>query len=176
MGRQNRVKNRLQLSTSILYSECSMNISKDPSNHVISPEGAEIEVAGATSAMSVIELTAIINRYAADIEKIRGSLKEKNVMFKDAFENDARYHELNLKVKDLNKLKNAEKQRILKTPAIEALTAQVNDLKMEIKDMQGLLSGYLEQYQKVSGTNVIETEDGNIREIVPVYKLVKRRV
>ena len=52
----------------------------------------------------------------------------------------------------------------------------MNDLKMEIKDMQDLLSGYLEQYQKVSGTNVIETEDGQIREIVPVFKLVKRKI
>ena len=42
--------------------------------------------------------------------------------------------------------------------------------------MQDLLSGYLEQYQKVSGTNIIETEEGDIREIVPVFKLVKRKV
>ena len=126
--------------------------------------------------MSVIDLTAIINRYAADIDKVKGSLKEKNAMFKDAFEGDAKYHEQDMKVKDLNKLKNAEKQRILKTPALEALTAQMNDLKLEIKDMQELLSGYLEQYQKVSGTNIIETEEGDIREIVPVFKLVKRKI
>lgn len=153
-----------------------MNNSKDLSNQVISPDEVIVDATGATSSMNVIELTAIINRYAADIDKVKGSLKEKNAMFKDAFEGDAKYHEQDVKVKDLNKLKNAEKQRILKTPAMEALTAQVNDLKMEIKDMQDLLSGYLEQYQKVSGTNVIETEEGEIREIVPVFKLVKRKI
>lgn len=160
----------------ILYSECSMNNSKNLSNQVISPEEVVVEATGATSSMNVIELTAIINRYAADIDKVKGSLKEKSAMFKDAFEGDAKYHEQDMKVKDLNKLKNAEKQRILKTPAMEALTAQVNDLKMEVKDMQDLLSGYLEQYQKVSGTNVIETEEGEIREIVPMFKLVKRKL
>ncbi|MBI4973841.1 hypothetical protein HZC27_04495 [Candidatus Roizmanbacteria bacterium] len=153
-----------------------MNNSKDLSNQVISPEEVVVEPTGATSSMNVLELTTIINRYAADIDKVKGSLKEKNSMFKDAFEGDAKYHEQDMKVKDLTKLKNAEKQRILKTPAIEALTAQVNDLKMEMKDMQDLLSGYLEQYQKVSGTNIIETENGDIREIIPVFKLVKRRI
>lgn len=128
-----------------------------------------------TSAMSVIDLTAIINRYVADIDKIKDSLKDKNAMFKDGFAGDAKYHEQDMKVKELNKLKNAEKQRILKTPAMEALTAQINDLKLELKDQQDLLSGYLEQYQKASGTNVIETEDGKIREIIPVYKLVNRK-
>ena len=146
-----------------------MNTSKTENK----PEEQEVS---ATSSMSIIDLTAIINRYAADIDKVKGSLKEKNSMFKDSFEGDAKYHEQDMKVKDLNKLKNAEKQRILKTPAVEALTAQMNDLKIEIKDMQDLLSGYLEQYQKVSGTNVIETEDGQIREIVPVFKLVKRKI
>jgi len=134
------------------------------------------EPVGVTSAMSSIELTSIINRYAADIDKAKADLKEKNSMFKDAFENDAEYHEQNAKVKDLNKVKNAAKQRILKQPAMEALTAQILDLKSELRDLQDMLSGYLEQYQKVSGTNIIETEDGNIREIIPVFKLVKRKV
>lgn len=151
----------MQLIAPILYSECSM-ITDKPTD--------------VSTSMSVIDLTAIINRYAADIDKVKGSLKEKNAMFKDAFEGDAKYHEQDMKVKDLNKLKNAEKQRILKTPTIEALTSQVSGLKSEIKDMQELLSGYLEQYQKVSGTNIIETEEGDIREIVPVFKLVKRKV
>ncbi|OGK62278.1 hypothetical protein A3K21_01595 [Candidatus Roizmanbacteria bacterium RIFOXYC1_FULL_38_14] len=134
------------------------------------------EPVGATSSMSIIDLTAIINRYVLDIDKVKGTMKEKSLMFKDAFENDAEYHEQNIKVKDLSKLKNAAKQRILKQPAMEALTAQINDLKLELKDMQDMLSGYLEQYQKTSGTNIIETENGVIREIIPVFKLVKRKI
>ena len=95
----------MHLLISILYSECSMNNPNDLSNQVISPEEIVVESTGATSSMNVIELTAIINRYAADIDKIKGSLKEKNAMFKDAFEGDAKYHEQDMKVKDLNKLK-----------------------------------------------------------------------
>ena len=67
----------MHLLISILYSECSMNNPNDLSNQVISPEEIVVESTGATSSMNVIELTAIINRYAADIDKIKGSLKEK---------------------------------------------------------------------------------------------------
>lgn len=129
-----------------------------------------------TSSMNMIELSTIINRYAADIEKVKNNLKDKNAMFKDGFENDAEYHEQSLKIKELNKVRNGAKQRIMKQPSMEALTAQINDMKGELKDMQDMLSGYLEQYQKVSGTNIIETEEGEIREIVPQYRLIKRRI
>lgn len=138
-------------------------------------EEAEAPV-GVTASMNAIELASVINRYAADIEKSKADLKDKNSMFKDAFENDAEYHELNAKVKDLNKTKNGAKQRILKQPSMEVLVAQINDIKSELKDAQDMLSGYLEQYQKVSGTNIIETDDGKIREIIPVFKLVNRRI
>lgn len=141
------------------------------------PQEQETEApVGVTASMNAIELASVINRYAADIDKTKNDLKDKNSMFKDAFENDAEYHELNAKVKDLNKKKNGAKQRILHQPSMEVLTAQINDLKSELKDAQDMLSGYLEQYQKVSGTNIIETEDGKIREIVPVFKLINRRV
>lgn len=157
-----------------MYSECSMDTSKNQKAEV---EDAEIvEQSGPTSSLSLIELTTIINRYISDMDKVKNTLKEKNSMFKDTFENDAEYHELNLKVKEINKVKNGAKQRILKAPAMEALSAQINEQKSELKDMQDMMSGYLEQYQKVSGTNIIETEDGDIREIVPVYKLVKRKI
>ncbi len=157
-----------------MYSNNSMNTIQ--TNKTEEQEDTkEVGATGSINSMSILDLTAIINRYILDIDKIKGTLKEKNAMYKDAFENDAEYHEQNLKVKDLNKLKNAAKQRILKTPALEALSAQIADSKLELKDLQDMLSGYLEQYQKVSGTNVIETEEGDIREIVPVYKLVKRK-
>lgn len=151
----------------------------DTQKNQTKPESEVLEQDAAvsvTSSMNMIELTAIINRYAGDIDRVKTSLKEKNSMFKDAFENDAEYHEQSAKIKDLSKVRNGAKQRILKQPAMEALTAQINDMKMELKDMQEMLSGYLEQYQKVSGTNIIETDKGEIREIIPVFRLVKRRI
>ncbi len=135
----------------------------------------EGEFVGATTSMNIIELTAIINRYAAEIEKYKNQLKEQNSMYRDAFEGDAEYHEQSLKIKELKKIQNSAKERILKLPSMEAVTAKIEEIKSSIKDGQEMLSGYLEQYQKVSGTNIIETEDGKIREIIPVFKLVNRK-
>lgn len=177
----------------LMYSYSSMdtnNNQTNPEEEVVEEETVQEETALAqesastvadepvtvTSSMNMIELAAIINRYAGDIDKVKNTLKEKNSMFKDAFENDAEYHEQTLKIKDLTKVRNGAKQRILKQPAMEALTAQINDQKEELKDMQDMLSGYLEQYQKVSGTNIIETDNGQIREIIQVYRLVKRKI
>lgn len=124
--------------------------------------------------MNMIELATLINRYVADMEKLRDSLKMQNGMFNDSFANDKEYSDMNQKVKELNRIKNGIKQRILKTPAMEAVVAKIEELKTELKDAQEMLSGYLEEYQRVSGTNIVEGENGEIREIVPVYKLVKR--
>jgi len=134
------------------------------------------EIEGVVGSMSMVELTTLINRYVGDIEKLRESMKMQSSMFKDSFENDAEYHTKSDQVKQIVRERNAIKQRILKQPAVEALTGKMNELKEDIKDAQEALSGYLEEYQRVAGTNIIEGENGEIREIVPMYKLVKRKV
>lgn len=125
--------------------------------------------------MTIVELTTLINRYEADMKKMRDNLKIQSGMLRDAVEGDAAYHELDMQSKDLNKKKTAIKQNVMKTPAMEAVVAHIEEYKSELSDAKEMLSGYLEEYQRVSGTNIIEGENGEIREIVPVYKLVKRR-
>lgn len=62
----------------------------------------------------------------------------------------------------------------MKTPAMEAVVAKIDEYRGEMKDAREMLSGYLEEYQRVAGTNIIEGENGEIKEIVPQYRLVKR--
>lgn len=124
--------------------------------------------------MSVLDLTTLINDYSRTIDSLKSQLKIQRQMVKDAFENDQQYHEMSDKVKSLNREKNAIKQRILKTPAAEAAMAKAKELQDELRDMDDKLSGYLQEYQRISGTNVIEGSDGELRQIVPVYRLVKK--
>jgi seryl-tRNA synthetase len=128
----------------------------------------------ADSKMTVLDLTTLINDYDKTMGELKAQLKEQKSMVKDAFENDQEYHEIAEKAKELTRQKNAIKQRILKTPAVEAVMAKVKDLQTDLKDMEDKMSGYLQEYQRVSGTNVIEGTDGELRQIVPVYKLVKK--
>jgi hypothetical protein len=47
-------------------------------------------------------------------------------------------------------------------------------MKEELKDLQLTLSDCLARYQTMSGANQIEDDDGEIREIVKILKLVKK--
>lgn len=147
-------------------------------NNTTQPDEQKIEdaevVDAPRGAMTIVELTALINRYEADMKKMRDNLKIQSGMLRDAVEGDAAYHELDIQSKELNKKKTAIKQNVMKTVAMEAVVAKIEEYKGELNDAKEMLSGYLEEYQRVSGTNIIEGENGEIREIVPVYKLVKR--
>lgn len=147
-------------------------------NNTTQPDEQKIEdaevVDAPRGAMTIVELTALINRYEADMKKMRDNLKIQSGMLRDAVEGDAAYHELDMQSKELNKKKAAIKQNVMKTVAMEAVVAKIEEYKGELNDAKEMLSGYLEEYQRVSGTNIIEGENGEIREIVPVYKLVKR--
>lgn len=147
-------------------------------NNTTQPDEQKIEDAEVVDAprgsMTIVELTALINRYEADMKKMRDNLKIQSGMLRDAVEGDAAYHELDMQSKELNKKKTAIKQNVMKTVAMEAVVAKIEEYKGELNDAKEMLSGYLEEYQRVSGTNIIEGENGEIREIVPVYKLVKR--
>lgn len=125
-------------------------------------------------AMGIIELTSIINRYIQDIDKTMEELKAQREMYNDAFTNDKEYSEKDAEVKKINKEKMAIKQKIIKQPAVEAVALKMGELRDELKSMQEGLSGYLQEYQRVSGTNIIESDDGEIRQIIPMFKLVKR--
>ncbi len=126
------------------------------------------------TSLNIVELTTIINRYEADLKKMKENLKIQSGMLHDAVEGDAAYHELEIQKKDIQKKMNEIKAKIMKTPAMEAVVAKVEEYKQEIKDAKEMLSGYLEEYQRVAGTNILEGENGEIKEIVPQYHLVKR--
>jgi hypothetical protein len=144
-------------------------------------EGSVVETpmeensAAETPAMEIVNLSSLINRYFTDLEKIKQQLKTQRDMFNGAVENDKAYDEQSKQVKDLVKKRNAIKQDITQQPAVKAIILKQKELKEEMKDLQDALSRYLERYQQVAKTNMIEGEDGEMREIVPSYKLVKKR-
>ena len=140
----------------------------------IKVEDAEFST-NAKGGMNIVELTALINRYEGDVKKMKDNLKIQSGMLKDAVEGDATYHALDVQSKDIQKKKTEIKQKMTRTPAMEAVLAKVEEYKSEIKDAKEMMSGYLEEYQRVAGTNIIEGENGEIKEIIPQYRLVKRK-
>lgn len=115
-----------------------------------------------------------IKQHLADIQRLQGQYKEQRNMFEDSFANDANYKELNDKAKEANRLKNAAKQQILRSPAIQELSNKVKAMKEELADLQDSLSDYLREYQRTTGSNVFVGDNGEELEIVHVTKLVRR--
>ncbi len=127
-----------------------------------------------TPAQSLISLESMINRYVGDIEKMKEQLKTQKDMFNDAVQNDAEYAKEEAKAKEINRVKNAAKQKITKQPAVASIVERMNTMKDEIKEMQEALSNYLQQFQKIAGTNQLVAENGEIREIVTTHRLIKK--
>lgn len=121
-----------------------------------------------------LNLEALIKRYISNIEITHQELKTQKEMFDSAFENDETYREHNRLAKEAAKVKSATRQQILKQPTVAALDEKIKDMKLQILEMENALSDYLQQYQKQTGATSIEGDDGEVREIVSVVKLVKR--
>ena len=99
------------------------------------------------SAMTMVELTSLINRYLTDIDQMKEKLRAQKQMFDDTFGNDPEYRELAEKAKQATKIKSARKQVLTKQPALQPVIATINELKDEVKDLEETLSSYVSEYQ-----------------------------
>ena len=101
-------------------------------------------------------------------------LKKLKEMLSDMFSNDSTYQEHDKAVKEATKIRTKTKLELLKQPAAGQLNNKIKELSSDLKDLQNALSDYLREYQRLSGSNEIEGDDGEVREIVYVARLVKR--
>lgn len=125
--------------------------------------------------MTAMQLESMIHRNLAEIDKLREQLKTQKDMYESTIENDAAYAQQAEKEKEVKKATAAVKQKLTKQPAVIDINNRMKDIKTEIKDIEDTISGLAEQYEQVSGTNQILKEDGEVLEIVKIYKLRKKK-
>ncbi len=122
----------------------------------------------------LISMEGMIKNHISAIDKLQEEYKKLKEMLDDIFASDATYQQHLEQAKEAIKIKNATKQQILKQPQAADLDSKIKSLRSQIKENQASLSDYLGEYQRLSGVNEIEGEDGQVREIVYTAKLVKR--
>lgn len=122
----------------------------------------------------VVSLGQLIKSHIASIDKLREEVKKHREMIADGFANDSVYQELDTQAKEAIKKKNAAKQQIAKQPAVITLVNKAKSMSAELKEKQMALSDYLLEYQRMTGVNEIEGEDGDVREIVHIAKAVRK--
>jgi hypothetical protein len=126
-------------------------------------------------AMGIMQIEGYINAQMTDIAKLRDMMKDISSSYNDAFANDASYRDLDAKAKEAAKAKNNYKKQMMGDPALQDLANKLDGMKSEMRDLQTALSDYLREYNRVSGMTQFETKDGEILEIVNVFKLVKKK-
>ncbi len=129
---------------------------------------------GDNGAQVLLDLEQLIKTNIANIDRGKAELKKQREMLTSALENDETYRLHNEEAKKAAKQKAQTKYQIMQLPQNKQLADKVKTIAADIKEADGALSDYLREYQRLSGANEIETEDGQIREIVYVAKLVKK--
>lgn len=122
----------------------------------------------------LLSLDELIKSHIASIDKLKEESSKYKQMVEDVFVNDSTYQEHTKIAKEAAKIKSATRQQLMKQPAVEKFAAKAKSLSTELKEKQMALSDYLQEYQRISGSNEIEGYDGEVREIVNTAKLVKR--
>lgn len=139
------------------------------------PTKPTIQDAQEVTAVDVLmELETTIKSHISGIDKRKSELKKKREMVESALQNDETYRLHDKGAKEAAKVKNKTKKTILDQQQNKQLVADTHELSAEVKEMDGALSDYLREYQRMSGATEIETDDGEVREIVYVAKLVKK--
>lgn len=128
-----------------------------------------------TSGASVLlNLESMIKSHLSSVARLDEEYKKFKGMFDDIFENDPTFRQHNEQAKEAAKLKSATKAQIMKQPQVAELNEKIKTLKGEIKDMQSAISDYVNEFHRLSGVTEIETDEGEVLEIIQVAKLVKK--
>jgi hypothetical protein len=148
---------------------------KDPQTPDEIVEGTvETPSSDGSGAMVMMNLESMIKSHISSIDRMQDELDKHSSMLQDIFDNDPTFKEHSDRAKEAAKVKSTTKAQILKQPQAADLNSKVKSFKSQIKEMQEALLDYLSEYQRMSGVNEIEGEDGEVREIILVPKLIKK--
>ena len=136
----------------------------DTTNTTADPNAAQV----------LLDLESLIKTHIANIDKGKAELKKQREMLSSVLENDETYRLHNEESKKAAKTKAQTKYQLMQQPQNKQLADTIKSIAAEMKEQDGALSDYLREYQRMSGATEIETDDGVIREIVYVAKLVKK--
>lgn len=134
-------------------------------------ESEDTTTSEANTLYSVESAIKLRNQRLAEIKEKQ---KQLNEMLKSYLENNDDYREAAKLAKEAASKKSAIKQRLLSQPESQDLPAKLLEVKEEKAELTESLSYYLAEYQRLSGTNEFEDENGDLKQIVFVAKLVKR--
>ncbi|HVZ12509.1 MAG TPA: hypothetical protein VG965_05755 [Patescibacteria group bacterium] len=140
--------------------------------------GADIPdstMTGSSSAMVLESLESLIRENLAKTDKLNIELNQQKEMLDSVLENDETYKLHSEAAKQAAKVKSSTKSEIIKRPEVAHVARKVQDISTEIKEIKDSMNSYLQEYQRLSGSNEIDDANGEPMQIISSVKLVKRR-
>ena len=122
----------------------------------------------------LLRIEEMIKTHIGQIDTLQEQITKFKEMVDDVLTNDETYQEHDKIAKEATKVRSKTKTEIMKRSDVADLAQKIKSLKSEKAELQGGLSDYLREYQRLSGSNEIEGNDGEVREIVYTAKLVKK--
>jgi phenylalanyl-tRNA synthetase alpha subunit len=138
------------------------------------PVTSQDATSNSQDATMILELETMIKNSMATTDRNKDELKKLKEMLESALGNDDTYKEASEKAKEAAKVKGKAKLNVLANPATRSINEKIKDLTQDIKELNTGLSEYLREYQRLSGASEIEGEDGDVREIIYIAKLIKK--
>ena len=125
-------------------------------------------------AVLLTKIEEMIKTHMSQISELAEEASKYKDMLDDIFTNDETFKEHDKLAKEASRIKSNTRKEIMKRPDAADLANKLKAVKSQQKELREGMSDYLREYQRLSGSNEIEGEDGEIREIVYTAKLVKR--
>ncbi len=126
------------------------------------------------SATDLVNLEQLIVSYLGKIERHQVEYRKFNEMLESIFLNSEEYKEATQVAKGAAKKKGDVKRQLLMNKEAADLNDKVKDFRSQIKQLKTSLSTYLQQYAQNSNSLQFEDNEGQVREIIYVAKVVKR--
>ncbi len=144
--------------------------SKDP----IEAEIVDEKFQSDNQATVLVSLEEMIKKYITRFDQLKIDAKKQREMYDDSFLSNPTFIENTEKAKTAAKDLLVTKKNIASQPSVIQISLKLKSMRDEIKEIEQSLSDYLQEYQRLTGANEIEGEDGKLRDIVNTAKLVVR--
>ena len=152
--------------------DTALKIGPKPSNP-ITPNIEQGSLPEGSQAESLIAIEGLIKNRLQQIEVLTSEMRSLKEMFDDYLINDPKYSEAKEAAKEATKAKTVAKKEAVSQPEAESIVAKLKDAREQLKDLRDTFSASLRDYERLSGTDQIEIEPGDVRKILYKARLVK---
>ena len=123
---------------------------------------------------TLLEIEKAVKMKITALERLKEEAKPIREMLESTLEANLEYAEVLAAASEAAKKKSAKKKELLNNEGGKKIVQKLNELKAAIKENQESLSYFLQEYSRLTGAKEIEGEDGELRQIVYVARLVRK--